>query len=101
MTCWLRIRNTIIFFSNASKFRGAISTGPVTQFMLGALWNFWLFRYRYEFWRIWAYIVGGALDTAFSLNLIAIFVSLGAAGITMPHWWGNDARSVERCFGKG
>ncbi|KAF7344027.1 OPT oligopeptide transporter [Mycena venus] len=92
--------NTTIFFSNMSKYRGNISTGPFTQFILGTVWNFFLYRYRYKFWKRWAYISGAALDTGFNLNLIVIFVSLGVAGITMPTWWGNDAFSVERCFGR-
>ncbi|KAJ6485410.1 OPT oligopeptide transporter protein-domain-containing protein [Mycena vitilis] len=93
--------NTTILFSNMSKYRGKITTGPLTQFVLGFIWNFWLYRYRYRFWRMWAYITGAALDTGFNLNLIVIFISLGTAGVTMPVWWGNNAISVERCFGKG
>ncbi|KAJ7831378.1 OPT oligopeptide transporter [Mycena olivaceomarginata] len=93
--------NTTIFFSNMSKYRGNISTGPLTQFCLGFVWNFWLYRYRHGFWKTWAYITGAALDTGFSLNLIVSFVSLGVAGVAMPAWWGNNAISVERCFGKG
>ncbi|KAJ7153240.1 OPT oligopeptide transporter [Mycena filopes] len=93
--------NTTIFFSNMSKYRGNISTGPLTQFILGFIWNFWLYRYRYKFWKVWAYITGAALDTGFSLNLIVLFVSVGVAGITMPTWFGNNGVSVERCFGKG
>ncbi|KAJ7917773.1 OPT oligopeptide transporter [Mycena leptocephala] len=81
--------NTTILFSNMSKF------------ILGFIWNFWLYRYRYQFWKVWAYITGAALDTGFNLNLIVIFVSLGVAGVTMPNWWGNNAISVERCFGEG
>ncbi|KAJ7730150.1 OPT oligopeptide transporter [Mycena metata] len=92
--------NTTIFFSNVSKYRGNITTGPLTQFLLGFIWNFWLYRYRYNFWKVWAYITGAALDTGFSLNLIVIFVSLGVSGITMPNWFGNSGISVERCFGK-
>ncbi|KAJ6575778.1 OPT oligopeptide transporter [Mycena vulgaris] len=93
--------NTTILFSNMSKYRGKITTGPLTQFILGFIWNFWLYRYRYKFWKMWAYITGAALDTGFSLSLIVIFVSLGAAGATMPAWWGNNATSVERCFEMG
>ncbi|KAJ7635835.1 OPT oligopeptide transporter [Mycena polygramma] len=94
--------NTTILFSNMSKYRGKITTGPLTQFILGFIWNFWLYRYRYRFWRMWAYITGAAHNPqGFNLNLIVIFVSLGTAGVTMPVWWGNNAISVERCFGKG
>ncbi|KAF7300812.1 OPT oligopeptide transporter [Mycena kentingensis (nom. inval.)] len=52
--------NTTIFFSNMSKFRGNLSTGPLTQFILGFIWNFYIYRYRYKFWKTWAYITGAA-----------------------------------------
>ncbi|KAJ7924699.1 OPT oligopeptide transporter [Mycena leptocephala] len=52
--------NTTILFSNMSKDRGKITTGPLTQFILGFIWNFWLYRYRYQFWKVWAYITGAA-----------------------------------------
>ncbi|KIY68861.1 OPT oligopeptide transporter [Cylindrobasidium torrendii FP15055 ss-10] len=92
--------NTTIFFANMAEFRGNISTGPLTQIILGTIWNFYLYRYRYKFWSMWAYITGAALDTGFSLNLLFIFATLAAAGVTMPKWWGNNEQSVERCFGK-
>ncbi|KAJ7153089.1 OPT oligopeptide transporter [Mycena crocata] len=92
--------NTTILFANMSRYRGKITTGSLTQFILGFIWNFWLFRYRYTVWKMWAYITGAAIDTGFSLNLMVIWISVGAAGITMPAWWGNNAVSVERCFGK-
>ncbi|KAJ7112751.1 OPT oligopeptide transporter [Mycena crocata] len=95
-----RLWNTTIFFSGMSYYRGQVTTGPLTQFILGFIWNFWLYRYRSKFWKTWAYICGAALDTGFNLNLILIFVSLGAVGITMPPWWGNNPMSIERCFGK-
>lgn len=92
--------NTSIFFANMAEFRGNISTGPLTQITLGFVWNFWLYRYRHKFWSMWAYIIGAALDTGFNLNLLVLFITFGASGISMPNWWGNNAKSVERCFHK-
>ncbi|KAJ7452719.1 OPT oligopeptide transporter [Mycena galericulata] len=94
--------NTTIFFSNMSKYRGNISTGPLTQFILGFIWNFWLFRYRYAFWKMWAYITGAALPVSgYCHSPTFLTKKFSAAGATMPAWWGNNAISVERCFGKG
>ncbi|KAJ7137021.1 OPT oligopeptide transporter [Mycena epipterygia] len=90
--------NTTIFFASSASFRGNISTGPFTSIIIGTVWNFWLFRYRHHFWKMWAYISGAALDTGFNANLLFIFVAFGSTGITMPNWWGNNAQSTERCF---
>ncbi|KAF5373721.1 hypothetical protein D9758_000899 [Tetrapyrgos nigripes] len=92
--------NTTILFANMAEFRGNISTGPFTRFLLGFVFNFYLYRKKYQFWRMWAYISGAALDTGFNLNLLVLFATIGTSGAVMPHWWGNNAQSVERCFGK-
>ncbi|KAK7467515.1 hypothetical protein VKT23_004569 [Stygiomarasmius scandens] len=92
--------NSTILFANMAEFRGNISTGPLTQFLLGFIWNFYLYRYRYKFWRMWGYISGAAMDTGFNLNLLVLFATVGATGAVMPNWWGNNAVSIERCFGK-
>ncbi|KAJ7741171.1 OPT oligopeptide transporter protein-domain-containing protein [Mycena maculata] len=51
--------NTVIFFSSMAAFRGNIS-GALTVFFCGFVRNFWLFRYRYKFWNMWAYIASAA-----------------------------------------
>jgi len=92
--------NCTIFFAEMAMFRGNVSTGPLTKFILGFISNFWLFRYRHSFWKTYAYVAGAALDAGWNLNLLAIFIFFAAAKtITMPAWWGNNADSIERCFG--
>ncbi|KAJ6572780.1 OPT oligopeptide transporter [Mycena vulgaris] len=108
--------NTTIFFASSATFRGNISTGPFTSIIIGTVWNFWLFRYRHQFWKMWAYVFsyllslsfilmiqpsyisGAALDTGFNANLLFIFVAFGSTGIGMANWWGNNPTSTERCF---
>jgi len=92
--------NSTIFFSELTNFRGNVSTGPFTAIILGFISNFWLFQYRHQFWQTYAYISGAALDAGWNLNMLAIFIFFSAAKtVSMPAWWGNNADSVERCFG--
>ncbi|KAJ7477336.1 OPT oligopeptide transporter protein-domain-containing protein [Mycena latifolia] len=93
--------NTTIFFASSATFRGNISTGPFTSILIGTVWNFWLFRYRHQLWKMWAYISGAALDTGFNANLLFIFVAFGSSGITMANWWGNNASSTEHLYPAG
>ncbi|ODN73352.1 OPT family small oligopeptide transporter [Cryptococcus amylolentus CBS 6039] len=90
--------NTTIFFSGAATFYGNLSTGPFTTFIVGTVWNFYLYRYRRKFWNTWAYISGAALDTGFNFNLLFIFIFLGTTGVAMKNWWGNNEDNIERCF---
>lgn len=90
--------NTTIFFASAATFYGNLSTGPFTSILIGTFFNFYLYRYRHQFWNKWAYISGAALDTGFNANLLFIFVFLSSTGAVMVNWWGNNADSIERCF---
>ena len=53
---------------------------------------------RYNFWKKYAYLWGAAADTGYNFNMLIIFIAFSAAKtVTMPNWWGNNAKSVERC----
>jgi len=91
--------NTTIFFSGMSAFYGNVSSGYLSKFIGAFVVMYWAYRYKYELWARWNYIMAAAFDTGFNLNLLLIFLCFGVGKIvTMPNWWGNNAVSVERCF---
>ncbi|GJC77242.1 oligopeptide transporter 8 [Colletotrichum liriopes] len=91
--------NSTIFFSAMSSFYGNISTGYFSSFIGGFVVMFWAYRYRYDLWARWNYILAAAFDAGFNFNMLLTFLFFGAGKIvTMPHWWGNEASSSERCF---
>ncbi|KAL7899803.1 OPT oligopeptide transporter domain-containing protein [Trichoderma sp. SZMC 28014] len=91
--------NTTIFFSAMSIFYGNLSTGYTSSFIGGFVVMFLAFRYRYDLWARWNYILAAAFDAGFNFNMLLIFLCFGAGKIiTMPNWWGNNADSSERCF---
>lgn len=93
--------NTTIFFSTCSKFYGNISTGYFSRFIGGFVVMYWAFRYRYDLWARWNYILAAAFEAGFNFNMLLIFLAFGAGKvIKAPNWWGNDAASSERCFAK-
>ncbi|CAG9936221.1 unnamed protein product [Clonostachys rosea f. rosea IK726] len=94
-----RLWNTTIYFSAMSTFYGNISTGYFSSFVGGFVVMFWAYRYRYEMWARWNYILAAAFDAGFNFNMLLIFLFFGAGKIiNMPHWWGNEKASSERCF---
>ncbi|KAM3504056.1 hypothetical protein MY10362_003805 [Beauveria mimosiformis] len=91
--------NTTIFFSGMSSFYGNISTGYTSSFIGGIVVMYWAFRYRYNLWARWNYILAAAFDAGFNFNMLLVFLCFGAGKvIVMPHWWGNNKESSERCF---
>ncbi|KAI0179268.1 OPT superfamily oligopeptide transporter [Hypoxylon sp. FL1284] len=91
--------NTTIFFSGASIFYGNVSTGYFSRFVGGFVVMYWAYRYRYQLWAKYNFILAAAFDAGFNLNMLLIFLIFGSAKvIVMPNWWGNDASSVEKCY---
>lgn len=94
-----RLWNTTIFFATLALFFGNISTGYTSAFLGGFVVMFWAFRYRYQMWARWNYILAAAFDAGFNFNMLLIFLFFGSGKvITMPYWWGNEEASSERCF---
>jgi hypothetical protein len=60
---------------------------------------YWFYRYKYGLWSRYNYILAAAFDAGFNFCMLLVFLCFGAGKvIEMPDWWGNDGRSVERCF---
>lgn len=91
--------NTTVFFSGMSRFYGNLSTGYLSKFIGGTITMFYGFRYRHEVWKKYNYILAAAFDTGFNLSILLIFLlfSFGRT-VEMPNWWGNNEKSIERCF---
>ncbi|KAK7026330.1 OPT oligopeptide transporter, partial [Favolaschia claudopus] len=100
---WPRARfdlwNVPIFATTMENYYGNISNYIFTWFILGSINHLYFKRYRYKLWKTYAYIAGAAADTGFNLNMLFLFIAFSAVKVTVaPHWWGNNAKSVERCF---
>ncbi|KAJ6600951.1 OPT oligopeptide transporter [Mycena vulgaris] len=103
---WPRARfdlwNVPIFATTMENFYGNISNFVLTWFILGSINHLYIKKYKYKFWKTYAYIAGAAADTGYNLNMLIIFIAFSAVKVTTaPNWWGNNADSVERCFPAG
>ncbi|KFZ23947.1 hypothetical protein V502_01571 [Pseudogymnoascus sp. VKM F-4520 (FW-2644)] len=91
--------NSTIFFAGLSSFYGNISTGYFSSIIGGFVVMFWAYRYRYNMWARYNYLLAAAFDAGYNLNLLLIFLFFGAGKVvTMPYWWGNNEDSSDRCF---
>ncbi|EPE33490.1 hypothetical protein GLAREA_06503 [Glarea lozoyensis ATCC 20868] len=91
--------NSTIFYCTLGAFWGNLTSGTTSSIIGGYVVMYWAYRKHYELWARYNYILAAAFDAGFNLNLLILFLGMGAGKIvTMPHWWGNNAESVERCF---
>ncbi|QBM90451.1 oligopeptide transporter, OPT superfamily [Metschnikowia aff. pulcherrima] len=89
--------NTTVLFSTLSTFYGNVSTGFLSKFIGGSITMFYAYTYKHALWKKYNYVVAAALDTGFNLSMSFIFI-LVSLGINAPVWFGNNPKSVERCF---
>lgn len=89
--------NTTVFFATMSHFYGNLSTGYLSKFIAGTVVMFYVYRRRHKLWRKYNYVVAAGLDTGFNLALSILFIVF-SFGVQAPHWFGNNADNIERCF---
>ncbi|KAH3680254.1 hypothetical protein WICMUC_000435 [Wickerhamomyces mucosus] len=94
-----KLWNVTVFCSAMSGFYGNLSTGYISQIIVGTISMFYFFKYRHKFWSKYNFLLAAAFDTGFNLTILLIFIFLNSGKrINMPNWWGNNVDSVERCF---
>lgn len=93
-----------IIFHGASLFP-VFPTANLTSSMGAAVLSMGVMRRWHPRWFArWNYLLGAGLDCGAQLVqmvlgvALLIFNSHEKQGIRMPHWWGNDAVAVDRCF---
>ncbi|KAJ7582911.1 OPT oligopeptide transporter protein-domain-containing protein [Mycena floridula] len=87
-----------IFASTFENYYGNISNFLFFWFILGTI-NVYVKKYRYPFWKKFAYLASAGADTGYNFNMLFLFIAFSAVKtIPMAAWWGNNTDSVERCF---
>ncbi|GME81432.1 unnamed protein product [Ambrosiozyma monospora] len=100
----LKYLNTTILFSSMSTFYGNISTGYLTQFLIGSYVMYYLYNFKKRVFKKFNYVLAAAFDTGFNMCNLFIFVVFGSGWFShgepysFPAWWGNDPNSVEKCY---
>lgn len=94
--------NVTIFASTVATFYGNMTTGNTSRIIVAWVSMYWFYRKHFDVWKRYNYLVAAALDAAFNINMLLIFIIFNSGrAITMPNWWGNNPVSVERCFALG
>jgi len=96
---WLiarRYPNTWIEYVHWPIILGATAIMPPAQpvmypswFILGFVFQFFLFRYRHEWWRKYNYVFSAAMDSGVAISGVVIFFAFQYSNRKLE-WWGNE-----------
>ncbi|KAB8231711.1 OPT oligopeptide transporter protein-domain-containing protein [Aspergillus alliaceus] len=89
---WLKYVNVPIFFNAAGNIPPATTTQYSLWFIVGFIFNFWIRRRAFQWWKRYNYLLQAAMDTGTALATIIIFFALSYTG-TKLNWWGNTVGS--------
>ncbi|CAF0901657.1 unnamed protein product [Adineta ricciae] len=80
---------------------GLIPTAPageyLTWFIVGAFFNFVLFRYAHAWWKQYAFLFSAAMSCGVAISGILIFFVFQNNDIHFPKWWGTGGITGDGC----
>ncbi|KAF2320648.1 hypothetical protein GH714_029775 [Hevea brasiliensis] len=62
--------------------------------IVGTIFNFFIFRYRKQWWQRYNYILSAALDAGVAFMAVLLYFSVGMENRTLT-WWGTDGEHCD------
>ncbi|KAJ7685541.1 OPT oligopeptide transporter, partial [Mycena polygramma] len=90
---WVRYVNLPIFFNSAGNIPPANTTQYSLWFIFGFLFNYYIRKRAFAWWKRYNYLTSAALDSGVAFATIIIFFALSYQGIKIV-WWGNTVNST-------
>lgn len=75
----------------------APSSEYVSFFIVGFIFNYFIYRRAHAWWEKYAYIFSVAMSTAVAICSFVIFFALQLSNISFPSWWGLGGPTGDGC----
>ncbi|GMH23679.1 hypothetical protein Nepgr_025522 [Nepenthes gracilis] len=62
--------------------------------IVGTIFNFFVFRYRKQWWQRYNYILSAAMDAGVAFMAVLLYFALGMENISLT-WWGTDGEHCD------
>lgn len=89
---WVRYINVPIFFNAAGNIPPANTTQYSLWFIFGFLFNYFIRKRAFAWWKRYNYLLQSAMDTGTAIATIVIFFALSYHNVKLE-WWGNTVGS--------
>ena len=64
------------------------------QIAVGTIFNYFVYRYRKEWWQRYNYVLLGALDAGLAFMEVLLYFSVGMEGKGV-NWWGTEGEHCD------
>ncbi|XP_010939248.1 oligopeptide transporter 3 [Elaeis guineensis] len=90
---WIPLINIPVISYGFAGMPPATPTNIASWLITGTVFNFFVFRFRKEWWRKYNYVLSAALDAGTAFMGVLLFLALQNQDIDV-HWWGTE---VDHC----
>ncbi|XP_050364952.1 oligopeptide transporter 4 [Argentina anserina] len=90
---WIRLINLPVLLGATAYMPPATALNYNSWIVVGTIFNFFVFRYRKQWWQRYNYVLSAALDAGVAFMAVLIYLSVGVENTTLT-WWGT---SGEHC----
>ncbi|OVA15237.1 Oligopeptide transporter [Macleaya cordata] len=86
---WIPLINLPVLLGATASMPPATSLNFNAWFLVGTIFNFFIFRYRKQWWQRYNYVLSAALDAGVAIMGVLLYFMLSFENVSLT-WWGTD-----------
>ncbi|KAI6701575.1 hypothetical protein NL676_015899 [Syzygium grande] len=91
---WIPLINLPVLLGATGMMPPATPLNYNAWVLVGTIFNFFIFRYRKQWWQRYNYVLSAALDAGTAFMAVLLYFSLGMENKSMT-WWGTNGEHCE------
>ncbi|XP_062009588.1 oligopeptide transporter 4-like [Rosa rugosa] len=91
---WIRLINLPVLLGATAYMPPATALNYNSWIVVGTIFNFFVFRYRKEWWQRYNYVLSAALDAGVAFMAVLIYLSVGVENTSLT-WWGTNGEHCD------
>ncbi|KAJ9159243.1 hypothetical protein P3X46_024763 [Hevea brasiliensis] len=91
---WIPLINLPVLLGSTAMMPPATAVNYNSWIIVGTFFNFFIFRYRKQWWQRYNYILSAALDAGVAFMAVLLYFSLGMENRSLT-WWGTNGEHCD------
>ncbi|CAN0880139.1 Oligopeptide transporter 4 [Linum grandiflorum] len=91
---WIPLINLPVLFGVSGMIPPATAINFNSWIIVGVVFNFYVFRYKKEWWNRYNYILSAAMDAGVAFMAVVLYFSVGMEEKRLT-WWGNNGEHCD------